>query len=268
MNDFLDELSDYAANNLESFEAEELENFMGRVMPNKLQQFQSQMRAKQAPQMSAMRNMGAMAVNPIGKPTNGAIDQNAVAQVSIQVRRATNNIALALPVPIFGAISYESRYEGLLQLPSGVTATFAVTPKGDLAITFTQGLNVDIVTISCSSVPYVNMLRSTQTDVFKIRGTRYSISDVSKLAQFDTQFRIARRSIFGKTDFDDISVAAYKDPQQFQQGIIDLKFQTDIDKEKQILTEIIDSGVANFSFNLSVFVQKIDRLNSITEFGK
>lgn len=257
--DFLDNLADFAADNLESFEGEELENFVKRAMPNKLMAFRNKMQS---------RNIGSVKVNPVGNQTRGNIDMNTVAQVSIVVRRATNNIALPLPVPIFGVISYESLYDGLLNLPTGVTAAFTVGARGELVITFTQGLNVDIVTISCNSVPYVNLLRATQTDVFQIKGTRYSISDTSVLSQFDTQFRIARRSIFGKTDFDDISIAAYKDPQQQQQGIIDLKFATDIDKETQFLTEIINSAVAGFSFSLGIFVQRIDRLNAISEFNR
>ena len=97
-------------------------------------------------------------------------------------------------------------------------------------------------------------------DLFRLSKIRYTISDTTLTDQFQKQFKVVERSLFGKVNTNAISVSAYKDPRQFQAGIIDLNAVIDIDSETCILTSI--RPTAAFSVTLSIFVEKFDKFNS------
>lgn len=200
----------------------------------------------------------------------GGLDPVAAAQFNITVTRNSNNIAQTLPVAIFGAADANNGYANVLNANLGTGTTISSVNLGtangtaqanNVTITYVNGANTDTVSISSDTYPYTSLLDATRTDMFKMSKVRYSISDATQLAQFNQGFTFLSNSMFGSRNSNNVSVGAYRSPEQFQTAIIDLNGEFDIDKETSIVTGIIQTAGV-FSFTISAFVQKFYRQNS------
>lgn len=185
------------------------------------------------------------------------------AQTTIVITRATANIPLALPVPIFGAIDSESGFIQSLgsALPAGVSVDvdFGVNNgKADsLLLTYTQGANVDGISITCNTIPYPSLLKAMQTDILSIEKIRYLLSDNTKTNQYSQTHEVVRASMFGKADRNLFDVSTFVSPLQQQLGIVDVDVNIAVDKESAIVLDVIN--VAAFSVSLNLFVSSVDR---------
>lgn len=131
---------------------------------------------------------------------------------------------------------------------------------GDMVQPFTSttgGVNtVGLVIVRLVNGYYANLLNSLSSDIFQTNLIRYQM-DSTLVAQFNNPIQLINQSLFGAAKTDNIDPTAYKQPQQFQAGIIDIKvFQT-------IYKAIGWGTYVNYDcilFTLSVFVRKTDRL--------
>jgi hypothetical protein len=188
------------------------------------------------------------------------------AQTTITATRASRNITLPLPVPVFGAIDAEGNFIRSLNglLPTGVTVSAAygqnAARPNDLQLTYTQGANVDIITVTCTTIAYPTFLQSTITDYFRVDKMRYSLS-ANQPTQFEQPHQIVKISMFGKNDVNTFNPSTYFDPRQFQNQVIDVPTVFDVDKETAMVFNMID--VAGFSVSFTVFISKFKRQNAI-----
>lgn len=249
--------------NLESLEAfdETVENFVkiGYKMPE----------AKRMAVASMKETIGSSrGVNPVGR---GADKYGAAAQFDIKVTRNTGNINRTLPVALFGAIDYEGNYSAVLgtYLPSGVSVSVAKS-SGNMVFTYVEGAATDTITVTCSQVAYNSFLQATITDVMSVRAIRYTLTDNTQLTNFDNIFAFVKRSLYGSDKRDNISVTSYREPNQFQSGIIDIgnvkdgnSNVTTIDKETSLVIGMNDLvGATAFTATLSLFVNAYNKLNA------
>lgn len=196
------------------------------------------------------------------------------AMFDITITRVTKNITQALPVPLFAGIHYNASYLSIINqfLPAGISiASIAVNNTGSVVITYVDTITIgnptDTIIISCNQVPYITFLASSNFDVMTITKFRYQISDITKLQQFSQRFAVATKSLFGKSSADDVTVSAFKDPKQFQNGIIDVDNPISIDKETGIFVNLI--AEEGFSITLSQFVESFVKYNASTQlYGK
>lgn len=197
---------------------------------------------------------------------NGASYKPQAAQFDIVIERLTANLDYALPVFVFGSQHFIGGYKGVLDVPSGLTLQVKAGIVGHTTSAFeyvdfeySDGTDTDIVRVKTNSgAPYPSFLMANLTDLFFINGMRYSISDTTQLGQLSQSFIEVEKSLFGKASENPISITSFKDPKQFQSGIIDVPYQGGIDKEKGFLVDII--AEANFAVTLSVAVQKFEQL--------
>lgn len=251
--------------NLESLEAFDntVENFVrvGHSLPS------AKKMAVQA--MKSSERIGASASTAVmGK---GADKYGAAAQFDVKVTRNTGNINRTLPVALFGAIDFEGNYSAVLgtYLPSGVSVTVAKT-SGNMVFTYVEGAATDTVTVTCSQVAYNSFLQATITDVMSVRAIRYTLTDTTQLTNFDNIFAVVKRSLYGSDKRDNISVTSYREPNQFQSGIIDIgdvkngsSNVTTIDKETSLVIGMNDLGASGaFTATLSLFVNSYNKLNA------
>lgn len=252
--------------NLESLEAFDntVENFVraGHSISNAKQMAVRAMKGTRETigAASAVKVMGA-----------GADKYGAAAQFDVKVTRNSGNINRVLPVALFGAIDYEGNYSAVLgtYLPSGVTVAVAKT-SGNMVFTYTEGAAVDTITVTCSQVAYNSFLQATITDVMTVRAIRYTLTDNTQLTNFDNIFAVVKRSLYGSDKRDNISVTSYREPNQFQSGIIDIgdvkngsSNVTSIDKETSIVVGMNDLGASGaFTATLSLFVNSYNKLNA------
>jgi len=192
------------------------------------------------------------------------------AMFTIAITRVTANINESLPVALFGANESSSAYENLLTplLPSGVLLDTVAIGRDNTGIvnrkvavfSFKDALaNTDTIRVECKQVPYPDLLHATGSDAFRLSNIRYGISDTTQLAQFENEVVLSTQSLFGARRQDKLTPSAYKAPDQYQSGIIDLTgVVMNIDAETSIANSIVPSAGLVVSYN--VFVEKIHKV--------
>jgi hypothetical protein len=116
--------------------------------------------------------------------------------------------------------------------------------------------SVALVIVRLSNGFYANLLNSLSSDTFTTNLIRYQL-DPLLISQFSNPINLINQSIFGATKNDTIDPTAYKQPQQFQAGIVDMGIGQTIYKSVGWATYVNYDCVL---FTLSVFVRKTDRL--------
>lgn len=198
-------------------------------------------------------NPGAIGTNPF---------YDAAAQFDITITRNTVTIASALTVPLFASVHFDAKYLSIMgsYLPAGVTiTTIAITSTGDVTFTLNSGANNDTITVSCTQIPYITFLNALNYTAMRLSKIRYSISDVTKLQQFNQPFEVYSKSIFGKHGGNGLSLAAVNDPKNLNNGVRDLDNTIDINNETAVIIGIINT--AGFSVCISAWVQGYNRTN-------
>lgn len=195
----------------------------------------------------------------MGNPDSG----NSSAQFNIVVTRVSANLAgIALPVPLFAYIHYVTAYAQLVNqyLPSGISISGIQSSTSAVTISYTNGIVTDTVTITCTEVSYLTFLAASLVDLMTLSKVRYSISDATQTDQYSQVFAAVRKDLFGDSKQKTISAAQFKNPQQFQQGIVDLDVTLPLDKESGLVVGI--KAIAGFSFTLSAFVRRYNKYDS------
>ena len=199
--------------------------------------------------------------------TNGNVPgRDVAAQLKLTVTRVTANIVDApLPFAMFGAQDYVNGYRNTLTgqlLPAGVTLVSVtggeVSGKPNrVDFTYTDGVNSDVVEVTSSTYPYPSLLNSTSVDLLRMSKIRMELSDNTQAAQFRQDIQTVSNSPFGKGSTNKISATAFRRPDQFQAGIVDLDAVFEIDKETSIVSSILP--VAGFEVTFNSFVEKFYR---------
>jgi len=147
----------------------------------------------------------------------------------------------------FGNI--DSTVRAFLQV-GDVVQPFTATTAGPIT-------TAAFVVMRLSNGYYANMLNALASDTFGINKVRYQLTDPTLLGQFNNPIQLINISLFGAAKTDNVDPTAYKQPQQFQAGIIDIGIN-------QLFYKAIGWGIyVNYdsvSFTLSVFVNKTTRL--------
>lgn len=196
----------------------------------------------------------------------------AAANFSITVTRLTAAIVgESLPFAIFGAQDYCNGYRNTLQgmLAAGTVLTSVtggeVNGKANqVDFTYTNGANVDIVRVTSDTYPYPSLLNSTNVDLLRMSKIRMELSDSTQASQFRQELMTVSNSPFGKSTTNKVSATAFRRPDQFQAGIVDIDAVFDIDKETAIVSKVL--AVANFGITYNSFVQKFFRQNTKSNF--
>lgn len=203
---------------------------------------------------SVLPTMGPL---PSQSPTPGNVDS--AAQFTIQIKRNTANIVgEILPVMVFDPIDLENGYRRALQgyIPAGVVLTSVtsgekVSLPNTVRFTYTQGVLVDTIDITCSSAPYTSFLASLVTDKFDLNKIRFTLSDPAQVAQFANECQFYTRSMFGLGSTVPITPDNFRSPQQYQAGIVDVDVDSKFDKQSGVIVPI--NAVANFQVSLNCF---------------
>lgn len=230
----------------------------------------------QLERLNAAANAGINHLDPANVP-DGQIE---AAQFDIIVTRLTAAIAEVLPFPLFGAATLESGLQqdvgnylassntslvgiqyGMAFIGSGdETITPVLSSSNKLRLQYKNGSDLDIIEITCTSVPYPQFVQSTFSDIFTLNKIRMTISDSSLVNQFSQQMVFTRKSIFGKFVSNPLTATAFSSPFQLRTDIVDVNVNDNVDKETAIWCKIL--ATADFSITYSVFVQKYTKLSA------
>lgn len=148
--------------------------------------------------------------------------------------------------------------------PLDATVT-AQLQKGDIVIPATAspgGTNtLGLIIVRCPQAAMAKLVDSLSSDRFWLNKIRYILTDTSAagLTQYDNEVKVQMQSLFGLFKENSVSPTAFKIPEQFQAGIVDLPIDQGVDKNIVVGTYInYDSVTQKFSF----FVKQFDRVKA------
>lgn len=137
--------------------------------------------------------------------------------------------------------------------------------KGDLVLLFSAvngGTNyVAFSIIRTSDVAYAKFLGSQSSDMFWLNNIRYILTDTSAagLLQYENSVSVLKQSLFGKFDKNTVSPDSFKQPEQFQPGIVDIPITQGIDKNVCVALYINGNSVNQ---KLSLFISQTQKLQA------
>lgn len=214
------------------------------------------------PQNADSKKGAISAVKGLASQSQGVKNPNTnnLANFNIQVTRPTRAITnTSLPFVLFGYQEEVNLYKSLINsiLPAGVTFTSYTTNGINSTFTYTQGANVDTIVVSCKEYPYVPLVYASSVNRFEVAYMRYRLSVTTQIAQYDEAFTFVKRNMFGITETNPINIGSYQKPEDYNTGIVNVPVAYNVGKSKSITHSIIDSGAANFSITISMFVSKV-----------
>lgn len=215
------------------------------------------------PQNADARSGNILSVKGLATQAKNAVrnpNTNNLANFNIQVTRPTRAIVgVSLPFVLFGYQEEQNLYKSLITsiLPAGVTFTSYTTNGIASTFTYTSGANVDTIVVTCKEYPYVPLVYSSSVNRFEVAYMRYRLSVTTQIAQYDEAFTFVKRNMFGITETNPINIGSYQKPEDYNTGIVNVPVAYNVGKAKSITHSIIDSGAANFSITISMFVSKV-----------
>lgn len=209
-----------------------------------------------------------------GMPRSAQIKPGTKAQFDIIVTGTNGGSAAVLTDAdeyiLFGAALLETGYTTLFGTrPAGVSwgsnnAAFAATAENVL-ITRSGATRQNITIASRGAIPYPALLRCLLTDAIKVTRMRVTTADTTApgLRAISDQLSIGQIGVFGKSEINPLSMAAFKMPEQQQAGIIDVDLDLFIDKNFYIKGNLYPISTAasaagntlTFSFFVEFFQQ-------------
>lgn len=242
-------------------------------------------------QISRGRRIGTVAVQTARRsaPVQGNPTKSFTAQADIVltwVAKAGAVNTSKIPFSLFGNSDARALYTKFLTVQplnnvNYVYAGFYIVPNisltnilagvalpvgsvsGDGFFLFTNPVTGDWmgVIVHCNQVAYGALLDATNSDRFVISAIRFALPNPATLTQYGEQITYLYQSLFGKAITDSLNPLSYKDPNQFQAGIIDIPLGSNgwgIDKSSQFGGYIIPSQVMTWS----IFIQSETRLTA------
>lgn len=182
-------------------------------------------------------------------------------QFDINVERLTADVALDLPVVIFGTAAYQAGYQSLISVPA--TASLAIkggldnsTNYGFVDFAYTVGGNTDIVRLSSTTLQYPELLAALMTDLLQYETIKMTLSGNSDTSQFNKSLTFATNNVLGSKNRDTATPASYVSPNQFQSNQVQLPIAGTLDKESSIIFDVVQDAAIkiNFSFFFSSYI--------------
>lgn len=187
---------------------------------------------------------------------NNGSAPDSVATFDIKILRKTTNIDGVLPVPVFGANSFQTKYVTTIGMTgySVKIKTIALTTDGvGYAYTFTDGVNEDIVELRCNQTPYPTLLESTKTVKFQTNQHKLQIQDpATEGTQFNQSLTLVYSSLFGKMDKNDISLPSFDSEMNFNNRVRTIPAVVNYDSEHMMFIPVIKK--ANYEVLYNAFV--------------
>lgn len=183
------------------------------------------------------------------------IPLNQQAQFNLTIARTSNNLDVNLPYALFGYQFYPSQYTGIITPPTGLTYSVSQPNISTVRFAWTNGILTDNIDITCKELYYPSMLIASAFDRMIISKMRYKISDKTKTDQYDLGFETINKLLFGSGSFNELTPSTYFDPNQQQEGVVDVDvFQRTSKNSVFKHSALYIAGNTSFKTNLTFFV--------------
>lgn len=221
----------------------------------------AKMKAKHGNRFTAAMSKNAATFKPGGVGPQKSIIE-AAASFDIVITRVSANLAMALPIPLFGSIHLDAKYQSVMggYLPNGITiSSVAINSTGSLVFSLTDGTSTDTIRIDCVQVPYITFINALNFSAMRLTKVKYAISNTAYLTQFSQIFETYAKGIFGTHSGVPISVASTNDPRSQNLAVREIDQNIDINNETSVIIGVVNQ--ASFSVTISSFVQQFNRTN-------
>lgn len=182
--------------------------------------------------------------------------------LNITVTRSGVTIDEPLPFVLFGLNDLNAGYFSTLSgfLPAGVTVGVSTSATGDIILTYTSGENVDTVTISfVGKTNYSSFLNALNQNFFKTKYIQYTISDETKVDQYNEMLNFGELSALGAARANQLLPRTRRRATDFVKDIIEILLpEQSVTPDFSIVQNII--AVDGFTIGFNVYMST--RLNA------
>lgn len=204
---------------------------------------------------------------PMNNKYSSSIDQliaESMGDLDLTITRDGATIDLSLPFVIFGFNDFASNYVSTLKnfVPAGVTLAVTTDPTtGNVIFTYKQGDNVDTITIGFQGTNnYASFLQSMNQNKFSTKYIQYTISDETKLIQYNEMLTYGLISSLGATRDNQLLPRTRRRATDFAKDIIEIVMPEQIiTPAYSIVQNII--AVDGFQIGMNIFMATRQDLN-------
>lgn len=122
--------------------------------------------------------------------------------------------------------------------------------NGNLLITGAEGAGR--LTVSCSQIPYRQLLEKTATQAFRIERTRMTVTTD---AQISKQITCFAKSFLGGTASNNLNPRRFFSPDQQQSLIIDIPVPFRVDAERGMYLQVLAGETIQFNMDISQYTE-------------
>lgn len=220
---------------------------------------------------AVQRNSNSMAIGGDQRISIPGVGQDA-SVFTFTINRATAAIAAAVPVPLFAPINDYGSYRKFVAPvlpPSTVISEFngfsynetsALKLAGNQVVEYTEGANVDTVTVSCTNVPYQQFNAGLLTDKMQLTAIKITVP-AAQLQQLDQAIHFIKQSPYGAGKYDSITPSVFLSPNQYQVNQVMIggtqfaELNIDIPVlDRQSGIAVMMDNVAGLEVSLSIYV--------------
>lgn len=225
----------------QGFSAYEMDNFT----PSQLSRMK-QIKAKQSANRGTLgQQITAGAGNLKLEKISGTPSFSAQFDIKIEAWTGTSTaIGTVNQFVLFGAAQLiTGYYEQFSTRPTSVAWGGNGSYTNANKIVITHASNLGVVNIYCDTVNYPAFVQSLMVDRIVISRIRASVSDTTAagVQTLQQSLYIKDRSLFGKETSNMLSISAYRVPEQFQTGIVDIPCNIEISKTTYLQGNIVQT---------------------------
>lgn len=228
--------------------------------------------AEESAQIRGVRQSNGL-VKHIGSGDNSAaiagLIANSKGDLNLTITRDGVSIDAPLPFILFGSNDFTAGYvdtlKGLLSgLPPGTTVAVTSDAVGNIVFTYTNGMNVDTVTVNnLGNISMKSFLASMNNNFFKTKYFLVSISDETKnLIQFAQPLFFGKLSSLGMTQANQLVFRSRTNSWQFRKDRVEVVLpEQSIVPDFSFAMSIIKAD--GFSIGFDLFMSERSNLNKI-----
>lgn len=198
-----------------------------------------------------------------------AIIANSKGDLNLTVTRGSANINSPLPFVLFGSNDFDAGYISTLasfmsNLPAGTTVAVSVSSTGNVVFTYTNGANVDVITVSnLGNINYRSFLSSMDNNYFATKYFLASISDETyNLVQYAQPLFFGLLSALGMTKANQLVFRSRTNSWQYRKDRVEVVLpEQTITPDFSFAMSIV--AVANFSMGFDFFMSQRVNMNKV-----
>lgn len=241
----------------------------GQLSPAVAKKIVGMVKTKAAPGRGMMPTAGGGAAGLANVPGQIARIQQfierAVGELDLNIKRMSADINQPLPYALFGTFAFNDKYRIQIApyIPAGIELIdVKALANGNVEFSYkeTSTGKIDSIQVAATGkLAYSTFLSTLTSNIFHTNVTKYGISDLTQLSQYNRGFNWETLTSLGKTGSDQISPFSQRSMYAQTSDLIDFLLPYSIDAETSIIQSI--NPKSGFEISMAIYIDEKEAIN-------